>query len=79
MTIDDGHASTLWQTSKHSNTSLGLGMSIVKTRSWRQRFDAAPFFWSQHYDVVVNYVDHAEHLQSLQTEVAMESEWSQRP
>jgi NADPH-dependent 2,4-dienoyl-CoA reductase/sulfur reductase-like enzyme/nitrite reductase/ring-hydroxylating ferredoxin subunit len=29
---------------------LGLG----------QRFDSAPFFWSQHYDVVVNYVGHAE-------------------
>ncbi|HEV8582521.1 MAG TPA: FAD-dependent oxidoreductase [Thermoanaerobaculia bacterium] len=25
----------------------------------RERFDAAPFFWSQHYDVVINYVGHA--------------------
>ena len=29
---------------------LGLG----------QRFDAAPFFWSQHYDISINYVGHAE-------------------
>lgn len=25
----------------------------------KERFEAAPFFWSQHYDVVINYVGHA--------------------
>jgi NADPH-dependent 2,4-dienoyl-CoA reductase/sulfur reductase-like enzyme len=25
----------------------------------RERFDAAPFFWSQHYDVQISYVGHA--------------------
>jgi apoptosis-inducing factor 3 len=26
----------------------------------REKFDAVPFFWSQHYDLRLNYVGHAE-------------------
>jgi hypothetical protein len=26
----------------------------------REKFAAIPFFWSQHYDIPINYVGHAE-------------------
>lgn len=32
----------------------------------RERFDAVPFFWSQHYDVAISYVGHAARWDSLQ-------------
>jgi apoptosis-inducing factor 3 len=32
----------------------------------RERFDAVPFFWSQHYDVAINYVGHAERWESVE-------------
>ncbi len=34
----------------------------------RERFDAVPFFWSQHYDVPINYVGHAESWDDLVVE-----------
>jgi NADPH-dependent 2,4-dienoyl-CoA reductase/sulfur reductase-like enzyme len=33
-----------------------------------ERFDAVPFFWSQHYDVPINYVGHAEAWDEVQVE-----------
>jgi NADPH-dependent 2,4-dienoyl-CoA reductase/sulfur reductase-like enzyme len=37
-----------------------------------QRFDMVPFFWSQHYDVTINYVGHAEHWDDIHRDGRLE-------
>jgi apoptosis-inducing factor 3 len=39
----------------------------------RERFDAVPFFWSQHYDITINYVGHAEKWDTVRIDGALES------
>jgi NADPH-dependent 2,4-dienoyl-CoA reductase/sulfur reductase-like enzyme len=35
---------------------------------YREKFTAVPFFWSQHYDIRINYVGHAEKWDELAVE-----------
>src|SRR6266446_5065889 len=39
----------------------------------RQRFSEVPFFWSQHYDVPINYIGHAEKWDDLDIEGNIEA------
>jgi NADPH-dependent 2,4-dienoyl-CoA reductase/sulfur reductase-like enzyme/nitrite reductase/ring-hydroxylating ferredoxin subunit len=40
----------------------------------RERFDAVPFFWSQHYDVAINYVGHAERWDEVRIDGSLEAQ-----
>ncbi len=44
----------------------------------RERFDAVPFFWSQHYDVTINYVGHAERWDRVEIDGDLERDCAVR-
>jgi NADPH-dependent 2,4-dienoyl-CoA reductase/sulfur reductase-like enzyme/nitrite reductase/ring-hydroxylating ferredoxin subunit len=42
--------------------------AAVNMLGGQEKFDAVPFFWSQHYDIPINYVGHAEKWDKLAIE-----------
>jgi NADPH-dependent 2,4-dienoyl-CoA reductase/sulfur reductase-like enzyme/nitrite reductase/ring-hydroxylating ferredoxin subunit len=40
---------------------------------YSEPFDAVPFFWSQHYDVTINYVGHAERWDQIDIEGSIDA------
>lgn len=58
-----------WVVAERQGQTAALNML-----GYREKFSTVPFFWSQHYDVPINYVGHAE----IWDEVAIEGDIAAR-
>jgi NADPH-dependent 2,4-dienoyl-CoA reductase/sulfur reductase-like enzyme/nitrite reductase/ring-hydroxylating ferredoxin subunit len=52
-----------WVVAERQGQAAALNML-----GYREKFTAVPFFWSQHYDIPINYVGHAERWDDLAVE-----------
>jgi NADPH-dependent 2,4-dienoyl-CoA reductase/sulfur reductase-like enzyme len=39
----------------------------------REKFDTVPFFWSQHYDVAISYLGHAEKWETIEIDGSLDA------
>jgi NADPH-dependent 2,4-dienoyl-CoA reductase/sulfur reductase-like enzyme/nitrite reductase/ring-hydroxylating ferredoxin subunit len=69
----DGHSGAAIRV-EHWVVALRQGQTAaLNMLGAREKFDAIPFFWSQHYDVPINYVGHAENWNELAIEGDIDS------
>ena len=48
-----------WVVAQRQGQTVGRNIAALARGDAPERFDAVPFFWSQHYDVAINYTGHA--------------------
>lgn len=48
-------------------------VAAVNMLGAREKFDAVPYFWSQHYDIPINYVGHAEAWDEIEVEGSIQA------